>query len=58
MTLQASDKYPDEVAALISFIPVINNLLALIEETKDENSDSSEDDDEQMAPGEFVFLLD
>ena len=49
--LRESDKYPDEVAAMISFIPGANK------ETEEEKKSES-DDEEELAPGEFIFLVD
>ena len=49
--LQQSDKYPDEVAALVSFIPKMTP-------THDEDTKEDSDEDEEMAPGEFIFVLD
>lgn len=45
-------KYPDEVAAMISFIPN-----STPEQTEEEKKDDS-DDDEKLAAGEFIFLID
>jgi len=39
--LAESSLYPNEVAAIISYIPQLE-----------------EDDEEEMAPGEFIFVLD
>lgn len=43
--LNTDPDYPNEVAALVSFVPQIG-------------SPCEDGDDEEMAPGEFIFLLD
>jgi len=50
--LRESDKYPDEVAAMISYIPTSKK------ESTEEEKKESDEDEEELAPGEFIFLVD
>mmetsp|Transcript_15510 Transcript_15510/g.17982 ORF Transcript_15510/g.17982 Transcript_15510/m.17982 type:complete len:858 (-) Transcript_15510:20-2593(-) len=64
ISLHACDKYQDEVAAHISFIPRVSDEHGVedSEETKEEQptelNDVDDKDDPDVASGEFIFILD